>query len=325
MKITRTCGWLLVAGLALAAMTPVTAQEYPVKPVTLVIPSPVGGIFDAIGRIVGSKAGELLQQQVIVNPKPGGAGSIGAIYVKEATPDGYTLLLGFSQTHVMNRFLIANLSYDPIKDFKPIAMIASSTTMLIVPASSPAKTATDLVALSKTKPGGLSYGSPGNGTAGHVVAEMFRAGSGANIVKTPYNGMAQIIIDLLGERLDLAFTPYVAARANLEEGKFRALGVTSVKRIEQAPNIPTMVEAGYPDAILDTWFAVFAPAGTPDAIVAKLNARFNEALADANVRRQLAAQGLIPIGGTPDGVIQQIVTETKRLEKIVKDAGITPE
>src|SRR5215467_12566169 len=258
----------LVAGLALASLGgAVVAQTFPSRPITLVVPFPPGGVTDPVARFVGQKVAESVGQQVVVENKPGAGGVIGAETVKRAPADGYTLFMGHAGTHAVNPALYTKLPYDPVKDFVPITLMISTAHILVVPADSPAKSVSELVALAKSRPNGLVYASQSVGAGGHLLGEMLKARTGANLHHVPYKGSAPAIQDILAGRVDLFFDAPITSGPHVREGKLKILAAASPRRLRWFPDTPTMAEAGYPGVELDFWFGLFAPAGTPQPVL----------------------------------------------------------
>jgi tripartite-type tricarboxylate transporter receptor subunit TctC len=323
---------MLKASLVLAAAVAVSsiagdaaAELLSSRPITVVIPFTPGASADTLQRIVNKKVTENTGQILVVESRGGGGGAIGASVVKQAPPDGHTLFQANAGTHAANQSLYATLPYDPIRDFRPITLLWSFPQLLAVASDSPAKTVDELVALAKSKPGGLSFASQGTGSGGHLLGEMLKARTGTNMVHIPYRGAGPAALDLATGRVDFFFVSYSSALSFLQAGKIRALAVTSPKRLPALPEAPTMREVGYAGIELDAWFGLVAPAGTPDPVIGKLNAAFVQAVRDPEVTRQIIDQGAEPAGDTPDAFAAFIVSETERFGKIVKAAGIKGE
>jgi tripartite-type tricarboxylate transporter receptor subunit TctC len=313
---------LAVGGIAGA---PATAELLSSRPITIIIPFTPGASADTLQRIVAKKVSEATGQIIVVESRPGGGGAIGAAAVKQAPPDGHTLFQANSGTHAANASLYASLPYDPVRDFRPVTLMWSFPQLLAVPADSPARTVDELVALAKSKPGGLSFASQGTGSGGHLLGEMFKARTGANMVHIPYRGAGPAALDLATGRVDFFFVSYSSALSFLQAGKIRPLAVTSPKRMPTLPDAPTMREAGYAGIELDAWFGLVAPAGTPDAVIGKLNAAFVQAVRDPEVGKQMAEQGAEPAGTTPEEFASFIASEIDRFGKIVRTVGVKGE
>jgi tripartite-type tricarboxylate transporter receptor subunit TctC len=317
-------GMSLVICAALLAVAPAdTAQadEYPSRVITLIVPFPPGGSSDIVMRLVAQKVAESLKQTIVIDNRPGGAGNVAALAIKNAPPDGYLLMMGHTGTHAINSSLYADLRFDPVKDFQPITGLISFNNILTVPEASPAKTAADLVTLAKSKPDGLSYGSQGVGTGGHLLGELFAKHTGAKLVHVPYRGIAPAVTDTVAGRMDMLFASYVSTGGHVESGKLRLLAIAGKQRHPRIPDIPTMPEAGFPEVQMEQWFGLFAPAGTPPAIVRKLNDEFVKALQSDDVKNKLLPQVVSIIPGTPEELGAMVARDIVRLGKVVKESG----
>jgi len=305
---------------ALSAL-PAGAQAFPSKPVRFVVPFP-GGFSDLLARLVGAKLGGTFGQPVVVENKPGASGQIGAQDVARAPADGHTLFMGHIGTHAINPHLFAKLAYDPEKDFVPVTLLVTVPNLLVVHPSVPAQTVQELVAYARKNPGRLSYASPGNGTSGHLAAELFKSLAKAFIVHIPYRGAAPALQDVIGGQAQLIFDTLAQSYPQAKAGKVRALAVTSLKRQASAPEVPTMDEAGFADWETGPWFGVMVRSGTPDAVVRRLHVELVKALSAPDVGEKLAAQGATPVGNSPEEFAAFIRAESARWGKVVKDAGI---
>jgi tripartite-type tricarboxylate transporter receptor subunit TctC len=314
-------GCCLLAPLALIAGA--SAQDaYPSRTITLLVPFPPGGSSDTVIRPVAQKVGEALKQTIVIDNRPGAGGNVAALVTKQAPPDGYTLFLTNMGVMSVNPLLFSDLRFDPVKDFAPITPIISFPHILIVPADSPAKSVAELAAFAKTKPGGLSFASQGVGSGGQIIGEMFRGRVGAPMVHVPYRGAAPAVTDVMSGRIDFLFTSYISAGEQAASGKVRILAIAGLKRIDAAPNVPTMAEAGFPGLDLDMWHGMVAPAGTPPAIVRRLNEEFVKATRSPEIERIIAPQATDVFVSTPDEFAKRIAADTERLGKIIRDAGI---
>jgi len=299
------------------------AQPFPSKAVNIIVPALPGGIADLGMRRVAQKAAEELKQPVVIqNRSGGGGGAVGALEVRNANPDGYTLFMGSASTHAVNKSLIANLPYDPSADFRPITHLYSIPTVLAVPGKSPARNVADLVAMARAKPGGLFYLSPGLGTASHLAGEMLKVATGVKFEHIAHKGVPQALTDLVAERGDLFFTSLIAAQPFLKDGRLRVLGITSKIRSSELPNVPTMAEAGFPSVEIDFWFCLVAPLKTPDVVIRRLNDAFVRSLMAPDVIQSLNAAGVNASSSTPEALAALIVSDTARFAKLVKEAGI---
>ena len=295
------------------------------RPITIVIPFTPGASSDTLQRIVDKKVSENTGQTLVVESRPGGSWVIAAAVVKQATADGHTLLQANAATHASNTSLYATLPYDPIKDFRPITLMWSFPQLLAVPLDSPAKSVSDLVALANSKSGGLSFASQGTGSGGHLLGEMFKLRTAANMVHVPYRGAAPAAIDLAAGRVDFFFVSYSSLLSFLQGGKVRVIAVTSPKRLPALPDVPTMTEAGFAGLALDAWFGLVAPAGTPERVIAKLNAAFVQAVRDPQVATLMADQGAEAHATTPEQFAAFIASETERMGQLVRAVGAKAE
>lgn len=309
---------LTVSAGAPAAST--AADAYPSKPIRLVVPFAPGGGTDVLSRIVAQHLTESLGQPVVVENKPGAGGAVGAEAVVRAPADGYTLYVGSSATTMLPG-LYKNLSFDPIKDFVPVAMIGSSPFVLIVSNSLPAKTVPELLALAKAKPNALNYGSAGNGSVNHVGMELFKSMAQIEIQHVPYKGSAAALNDVLSGQLSMMLDTVVSAMPHIKGGKVRALAVTSVKRSALAPDLPTVAENGVPGFEVTPWYCILAPVGTPDAVVRKLNQEVNKALASAAVRERFASLGAEPAISTSADLGKLITAEERKWTGVIKQSN----
>ncbi len=295
------------------------------RPITIIIPFTPGASSDTLQRLVGRKVTENTGQTLVVESRPGGGGAIAASAVKQAPPDGHTLMQANAGSHAANVALYSTLPYDPIKDFRPITLMWSFPQLLSVPVDSPAKSVADLVAYAKSKPGGLSFASQGSGAGGHLLGEMLKMRTGTNMVHVPYRGAGPAAVDLAAGRVDFFFVSYSSVQAFLQAGKVRALAVTLTKRLPVMPETPTMAEAGFGGIELDAWFGLVAPAGTPDSVIAKLNAAFIKATRDPDVVKQITDQGAEALATTPAEFAAFIASQSEQYGKIVKSVGAKAE
>jgi len=295
------------------------------RAITVVIPFTPGASSDTFQRLVAKRVSEDTRQTVIVESRPGGGGSVAAAAVKRALPDGHTLFQSNSGTHAANVTLYPSLPYDAVKDFAPITLMWSFPSLLAVPADSPAKSVADLAAYAKIKPGGLSYGSQGNGSSGHLLGAMFSRDVGVPMVHVPYRGAGPAALDVATGRIDFLFVSYASVLPHFLSGKVRALAVTSARRLTALPQIPTVAEVGYADFELNTWFGLMAPAGTPEPVIGKLHAAFVQAVHAPEVVKQMIDQGAEPVTDTPREFAAYIDSEIKRLGNIVTSLGIKGE
>ena len=307
----------LVAAFGLAA-TLAQAQGYPTKPIRLVVTFPSGGAPDILSRLFADKA--QLGQPVVVDNKPGAGGNIGADFVAKSPADGYTLVMGTVGTHSINGALYSKMPYDMVKDFTPVGHVASAPNLLVVTNSLPVKTVPELVAYMKANPNKLSFGSPGIGTSVHVSGELFKSLTGTTMQHVPYKGRQFAIPDLVGGQIQVMFDNMPSALPMAKEGKIRALAVTTDKRSPAAPEVPTVAES-VPGFEATTWFAVFAPAGTPKDVVARINAEMKRVFALPDVLDKLKTLGLDPWLSTPEELGKLQAAEIVKWAKVVKDSG----
>jgi tripartite-type tricarboxylate transporter receptor subunit TctC len=311
----------LAAVVCLAGPVPGFAQTFPSKPITIVVPFPPGGVTDPVARTVGQRMSENLKQPVIVDNKPGASGIIAAEYVKKAPADGHTVLMGFTGAFAVNPSLYSKLPYDPMKDFQPVTLLISTPHILVVPADSPAKSAADVVAMAKTKPAGLTFASQGIGAGGHLLGEMLKAQTKANLTHVPYKGSAPALQDMLAGRVDLFFDAIVTSLPYVREGRLKVLAIANKTRSPLLPDVPTMAEAGFPGVEMDQWFGMFVPTGTPQPVVRKLNEEFVKAVRSPDIAKSLTERGLDVVTNTPEEFAALIRTDTATLGKVVKESG----
>jgi tripartite-type tricarboxylate transporter receptor subunit TctC len=312
--------------LTLLLLTPAVAlaQSYPSRTIKIVVPLAAGGTNDIIARILAERLTDALKTSVIVENRPGGAGgSVGADTVAKAEPDGYTLLLASTATLAINPSLYAKLPYDPQRDFEPISVVGTSPLILVVNASLPAKSVAELIALLRAKPGGYSYASAGKGTPLHLVAELFGAKTGTQIVHVPYRGAAPAVSDLLAGHVHVMFDNLPSVLPHIQAGTLRPLLVTGSRRLSQIPDTPTVIEAELSGAEAVSWFALAAPKGTPPEVVRKLSEAVRALLKSPDVSARLVGLGTEPWGSTPDEMKSHVVRETAKWANIVKEAGAT--
>jgi tripartite-type tricarboxylate transporter receptor subunit TctC len=314
----------LVAGFGLHAL-PAAAQDYPNRPITLVVPFPPGGSTTIVARIVADKMSEALGQSIVIDNRGGAGGTIGSRAVSKSAPDGYTILLGYSGTLAIGPTLYGNVGYDPRKDFDPIGRIGTAPNTLVVHPSVPVHSVAELIAYAKNNPGKVNYGSAGIGTVSHVCGEYFANVAGVTLTHIPYKGTGPAIIDLLGGHIPMAFAPVPATHENAQSGKLRMLAVTSAMRSTLLPDVPTIAEAALPGFEAVLRYGLVAPPGTPRAIIARLNAALNAALTSEDVRARLAIDGAEPLPGTPADYGADIDREETQWSKVVKASGAKAE
>nr|WP_315593932.1 tripartite tricarboxylate transporter substrate binding protein [uncultured Cupriavidus sp.] len=299
-----------------------TADHYPSKPITYVVPFAAGGTTDLLGRLIGQRLSQTLGQSVVVENRAGAGGNIGSDYVAKAPADGYTILGGTISSHAINVSLYPKMPYDPVKNFQPIALIGKLPNVLVVNADSPWKTVQDVIAAAKAKPGSINFGSSGNGTSQHLAAELFANMAGLRMTHVPYKGSSQAVQALLGSQVDLVFENSVAAMPMIQAGKFRALATTGSKRAGELPDVPTMAEAGLAGYEIVSWQAIFAPAGTPMPIVNKLSTEIGKIIRQPEVRAKLASMGVEPSGAGPTELGNFQKSEVAKWANLIKTANI---
>jgi tripartite-type tricarboxylate transporter receptor subunit TctC len=309
------------AALGVLAAATVHAHDYPNRPITLVVPFPPGGSTTIVARMITDKLADILGQQVIIDNRGGAGGTIGTRSVSKAEPDGYTLLLGYTGTLAISPSLYANVGYDPRKDFTPVGRIGTAPNTLVVHPSFQAKTVAELIASAKANPGKVNFGSAGVGTVSHVCGEYFATAAGIKLVHVPYNGTGPALTDLIGGHIPMAFAPIPATYSNAKSGNMRMLAVTSAVRSTLAPEIPTIAEQGVPGFEAVLRYGIVAPAGTPRAIVDKLNKALTAALGTDEVRKRLALEGAEPLPSTPQEYAADIDREETQWAKVVKASG----
>ncbi|MDM0089196.1 MULTISPECIES: tripartite tricarboxylate transporter substrate binding protein [unclassified Variovorax] len=314
---------LALSSLLTAAALPAMAQTYPDRPIKLVVPYTAGGATDVIGRVVGLQLAKALGQPVVVDNRAGAAGNLGAASVAREKPDGYTLLLGALTSHSINSVLQpATAGFDMEKSFTPISVVGRVPLVVVVGPSVKANTLKEFIALAKSKPGGLNYGSSGNGSPQHLAAELFKRQADVQITHVPYKGSPPALNDLMGGQVDVVFDTLPATQAFIKGGKLRALAVTTPTRQAAIPDVPTVAEAGLAGVELTSMFGVLGPAGLPEPILARLSAALKEAMDKKEVKDSLLAQGAAPVYTTPAETRQQIQAEVARWSKVIQDAGI---
>ena len=310
--LRRTVVALIAAALALTATGGAQAQDYPNRPIKLVVAFTAGGTTDFVARLLAERLRTLLGQPVIVENRPGANGAIAAEYVAKSEPDGYTLFFTTVGAVAINPALRSNLAYDPIKDFAPVGMAVFNSTMLVVNAAMKVNSARELAALAKERPGAITIGITGLGAISHLGLELFQAAAGVKLQAVPYRGASQAVTDLLGGQLDGLFGDVPTIIAQVKAGKLKALAATSQERSDIFPDVPTFVEQGFADTVANQWAGMLAPALTPPAVIAKLNAALNAALNDADVRGKLAQAGVTPSPGTPEEFARDLAQEIAR-------------
>ena len=312
---------LMFAGVCAGA----AAQEWPAKPIRFIAPNLPGGPTDILARLIGQKLSESLGQPVVVENRAGAGGNIGTEIAAKAPPDGYTLVTGNNATFGANVSLYKNLGFDPVKDFAPVVLVASQPNILVVHPSLPVTSVKQLIALAKARPGKLNYAGSGMGAAAHLSAELFKSMARVNIVHIPYKSATPALTDVIAGQCHLMFATSLSVQPHIKADKLRALAVTTVKRSRMLPELPTIAEAGVPGFEAMTWHGVMVAAGTPAAIVSRLNTEINRILQLPDVRERLETLGAEIIGGTPKEFADHIQREIPKWAKVIKDAGVQVE
>jgi len=311
-------------GVFLAVLCGGAHAQYPTKPIRMIVPYAAGGTTDVLARIMADKLTQALGQTVLVEIKPGAGGTVGAEAAAKSAPDGYTIVMGAPGSHSTATSLYAKLPYDPVKDFAPIIHVANVPNSIVVNPSVPVKSVAELIAYAKVHPGELTYGSAGTGATTHLTGELFALQAGVKLTHIPYKGSGQAMIDLLGGQIQMMFENLPGAANQIRTGKIRGLAVTSLKRSPAFPDLPAVSET-LPGFEVVAWFGLFAPAGTPGAIIARLNAECDKALHLPEVREKIAAAGSDPIGGTPEDMARFLAADIAKWVRVTREAGIRPQ
>ena len=315
---------LRIAAVLFAFAVPAHAQEFPTKPIKLIVPFPPGGPNDIIARVVGAKMSELLGQPVVIDNRGGAGGVLGTDAVAKAEPDGYTIAITSAGALAICKSLQEKLPYDTLKDLKPVTLVAKVPELLVVANNVPAKTMPELLALAKAKPGKLNFASTGPGSMPHLAGELFRTSAGIDIVHVPYKGAAPAVNDIVGEQVQMVFLDIPVLLPQVQAGKVRPIAIGSRERVPSLPNVPTTSEVGLPQIEAENWYGMVAPAATPPAVIAKLHQVHGEALKSPEVKDKLSAQGAILVGNTPDEFAAYIQSEIDKWGKVAKAANIKP-
>ncbi|OHE23010.1 MAG: hypothetical protein A2X92_09760 [Syntrophus sp. GWC2_56_31] len=301
---------------------PARAAEYPTRPIRMIVPFPPGGGNDILARAVGQRLSPVIGQQIIIDNRGGAGGQLGADLAAKAEPDGYTIFLGSIGNLTFLPVLKSRLPYDPVRDFSPVILLATSPFILVVNPAVPAKSVKELIALAKAKPGQLNYGSAGSGSSLHMTAELFKLEAGLDITHVPYKGTSPALIDLLANQVQMIFSTMPSMVPHVKTGKLRALGVSSMTRAKAVPDVPTVAEAGVPGFEVLNWQGIVVPKKTPDAIVQKLNSALLTTLKSPEMISSLATQGLDAAGGTPEQFGALIKSEIDKYGKVAKQAKL---
>ena len=313
------------AAVAVAFAATLAGAQYPDKPIRMIVPFAAGGVTDTSGRVVAEALSRRLGQPIVVENKPGASGNIGTQLVVNAAPDGYTIVLGFDGTLVINPHVFANFPFDVTTELAPIGKVGDATLILVAHPSFPPKTVKDLVEYSKKQPNGVSYGTSGVGGTPHIAGELLKLRTGANLTHIPYKGGGQAMTDALGGNVPLVYTAVAGAVSHVKAGRLVPIAVSSAKRSPSMPDVPTFIESGVPDFEASSWVAVLAPARTPRAIVERLNRELNAVLTSPETVEKLAALGIVATPGTPEQLSAQIRTDLAKYGGVVKAANIKAE
>jgi tripartite-type tricarboxylate transporter receptor subunit TctC len=320
-RIMFVAAALSAHGLSLAQTTSTgSGQAYPAKPIRIVVPYAPGGAVDIIARATGQELTKRLGQTVVVDNRTGAGGNIGSEVVAKSAPDGYTLLMA-SPANTINPSLYSKMPYDPARDLVPIVLIGAVPAVLVVNRSLPARNVKELVALAKSRPGALTYGSGGSGTTEHLAGEMFKTAAGVNIVHVPYKGGAQVMIDIISGEIAMMFINQLGALPHVKSGKVRALGVAAAERSAALPDVPTFAEAGFRDFKVSVWWGLMGPSAMPKEIVTLLNREVGASLSAPEMKERLQALSAQPIGGPPERFAALFADETARWARVVKASG----
>ena len=297
------------------------AEDYPSKPIRLIVPFPPGGPNDIIARVVGQRMSEIAKQPVIIDNRSGSAGALGTDAVAKSAPDGYTIAIT-SASSLAILPTMEKIAYDPQKDLAPVTLVATVPEMLVVASNVPARNMAELVALAKAQPGKLNFASAGIGGLPHLAGELFKLTAKIDIVHVPYRGAAPAINDLLGQQVQMTFLDLPVILPQIKAGNLYPIALGAKQRATQAPDVPTTAEVGMPDLLIENWYGMVAPAATPPEVIAKLHRITTEAMSDPQVKEKLGDQGLTMVPQTPDEFRAYIVAETKKWAKVIKDAGV---
>jgi tripartite-type tricarboxylate transporter receptor subunit TctC len=315
----------LLTGLSLLLLpVAVAAQEFPDKPIKLIVPFPAGGPNDIIARVIGQRMSELIKQPVLIDNRGGQGGVLGTDAVAKASPDGYTIAISSAGALAISPSM-EKVAYDTLKDLQPITLVAKVPEMLVVATNVPAKDMSELIALARAQPGKLNYASSGPGSLPHLAGELFKLTAKIDIVHVPYRGAAPAVNDLLGQQVQMVFLDLPVLLPQIKAGALRPIAIGAAERVATAMEVPTTAEAGMPDLLIENWYGMVAPAGTPAAVVATLNRIATEAMRDPAVKEKLASQGATLVGDSPEHFRGFIDSEIRKWAKVIKDAGIATE
>ena len=318
----RRCALRAVFAATVLAVAPaVLAQPYPAKPVKIVVPFAAGGAVDILTRVLSEKLAPALGQQIVVEPMVGAGGNIGSAAVAKAAPDGYTLLMATTGTHTINPGLYKNMPFDALKDFAPITLVASVPNILVVHPDVPVKSVNELVALAKSQPGKLNFASFGHGTSNHLSGELFKSVAGVDVVHVPYKSAPQAVLEIVGGQVNFAFVNAPLALPQVRAGKLRALAVTGARRSPAVPDLPTMAEAGLPEFVVESWYGLMAPAGTPEPVIRRIRDETLKVLARPDLVEAFAKQGADVVTSTPAEFSTMVASEKDRWAEVIRRSG----
>jgi tripartite-type tricarboxylate transporter receptor subunit TctC len=311
-----------LTALCVVSASPTQAQDYPTRPIRVLIAFPPGGPTDFVGRLIADKMSTLLGQRVYIENKPGANGTVGADNIAKADPDGYSLFLTTAGAVTISPHIIANIPYDSLRDFAPIAEVVTNTTVLVVSPKMAIKTAKELVALAEQKPGAISFASTGIGSTTHLAQVLLADAAGASFLHVPYRGAAPMLTDLLGDQVQVVAADLTVLMSQIEAGTVVPIGAAADRRNQNIPDVPTLAEQGYPNTDASNWYALLAPAKTPTALIKKLNDAVNVALDDPDIRGKIVKSGAVPVGGTPEALGKFMRAEYDKWGRVVRDHGI---
>ncbi len=322
--LLRGCAAALAA-VSMFTATGLLAQAWPARPIRVIVPFPPGGGLDFFARVLAPRLQENLGQQIVVENRSGAGGMVGADFVAKAAPDGYTLLLASSAELTISQHLYPKMAYDAIKDFAPVSYASHAALLFSVHPSQPPRNLQELIALARANPGKLAFASAGTGGVQHLAGEILKTAAKIDIVHVPYKGAGPAVIDMVGGQVQMGFTALPSSIQHARSGKLRPIAVTSVKRSDAAPELPTFTELGYPALDLVVWYAALFPARTPPEVVAKMSAEINRAVGMPDIKARLLEQGVESVGTTPDQLAKFMQSEAARYGKIIRDTGAKPD
>ncbi|MDB5825037.1 MAG: hypothetical protein JWR21_3741 [Herminiimonas sp.] len=320
--ILRLFGAAFAGSLAIATAAAAWAQDFPTKPIRIIVPYTAGGTTDMLARIVGQKLNEKWGKPVLVENRPGANGMIGMDVVAKSPADGYVLGLASPGTHAINQSLYSNMTHDPIKDFQPVTLLVEAPMALVVNSSLPVSSLKELIAMMKAQPGKISFASGGNGSSQHLAYELFRSMASVDAIHVPYKGGAAAYVDLVSGRVNAMIDAWQQAKPQVQSGKLKVLAVASSKRLPELPNVPSIAEAGVPGFQTQAWYGLVAPAGVPKDVLTRLNTEIVAAVNRPEVKKQWTEMGLVPVGNSPEQFAEYIRNETAKYAKLIKANNI---